>query len=79
MRARIRTNKFSQKDLQLKIFSSKENNFYTVHFLSKIMAHLVLIMFYFFSKFLVIFIHNKILFYMLSMHTLKNRVMLYFL
>ena len=47
MCARVGTYNFSRKDFKPKIFSSKENNFYTVHCLSKIMAYLVLMLHYF--------------------------------
>ena len=79
MRARNGTYNFSRKDLKLKIVSSKENNFYIVHCSSKTIAYLVLMLFYFLSKCLVIFIFNKLLFFMLSLHTLENQVMIYFL
>ena len=77
--ARVGTYNFSRKVLIPKIFSSKENNFYTAHCLSKIMAYLVLMLYYFLSICLVIFVFHKLLFFMLSLHTLKNQVMLYFL
>ena len=77
--ARVGTYNFSRKVLIPKIFSSKENNVYTVHCLSKIMAYLVLMLYYFLSICLVIFIFHKLLFFILSLHTLKNQVMLYFL
>ena len=48
MRARVGTYNFSRKVLKLKIFSSVENDFYTVHCLSKIMAYLVLMLYQFF-------------------------------
>ena len=63
MRARNGTYNFSRKDLKLKIVSSKENNFYIVHCSSKTIAYLVLMLFYFLSKCLVIFIFNKPLFF----------------
>ena len=49
-----------RKVLKPKIFSSKENNFYTVHCLSKIMAYLVLMLYYFLSICLVIFIFDAV-------------------
>ena len=78
MRSRVDTYNFSRKVLKPKSFSSEENNFYTMHCLSKIMAYLVLMLYYFLSICLVIFIFNQILFFMLSSHTMKNQ-MLYFL
>ena len=62
MRARLGTYNFKQKVLKPKIFRSKENNFYTVHCLSKIMAYLALMLYYFLSICLVILIFNKLLF-----------------
>ena len=62
MRARVGTYNFKQKVLKPKIFRSKENNFYTVHCLSKIMAYLALMLHYFLSICLVILIFNKLLF-----------------
>ena len=56
MRARVGTYNFSRKVLKLKIFSLGENNFHTVHCLSKIMAYLVLMLYYFLSICLVTFI-----------------------
>ena len=41
--------------------------------------NLVLMLYYFLSICLVIFIFHKLLFFMLSLHTLENQVMLYFL
>ena len=60
VRARVGTYDFSRKVLKPKIFSSKENNFYTVHCLSKIMAYLVLILYYFLSICLLIFIFDAV-------------------
>ena len=54
MRARVGTYNFSRKVLKPKIFSSGENNFYTVHFLSTIMTYLILMLYYFLSICLVI-------------------------
>ena len=51
----------SQKVLKPKIFSSEEIKFYTMHCVSKIMAYLVLILYYFLSICLVIFIFHKLL------------------
>ena len=79
IRARVGTYNFSQNVFRPKIFSSKESNFYTVPCLSKIMAYLVLILYYFLSICLVVFIFHNLLFFMLSLHTLENQVMLYFL
>ena len=62
MRARVCTYNFKRKVLKPKIFSSKENNFYAVHCLSKIMAYLVSMLYYFLSICLVIYIFNKLLF-----------------
>ena len=47
MRGRVGTYNFSRNVLKPKIFSSEENNFYTVHCLSVIMVCLVLMLFYF--------------------------------
>ena len=60
IRATVGTYNFSRKVLKPKIFSSKENNFYTVHCLSKIMAYLVLMLYYFLSICLVIFIFDDV-------------------
>ena len=46
-----------------KIFNSEENNFYTLHFFSKIRAYLVLMLYCFLSICLVIFIFRKRLFF----------------
>ena len=62
MRARVGTYNFRRKIVKIKIFISKENSFYTVHCLFKIMACLVLMLYYFLSIYLVIFIFNKLLF-----------------
>ena len=62
MHTRVGTYNFSPKVLKLKIFSSKENNFYSVHCLSKIMAYSVLMLHYFSSICLVTYIFNKLLF-----------------
>ena len=72
IRTRVGTYYLSRKVLKPKIFSSKESNFYTVHCLSKIMAYLVLMLYHFLSICLVIFIFHKLLFFMLSLHTLAN-------
>ena len=61
MRARVGTYNFSRKVLKPKIFSSEENKFYTVHCFSKIMAYLVLMLYYFLSICLVIFIFHRLL------------------
>ena len=61
MRARVGTYNFSRKVLKPKIFSSEENKFYTVQCFSKIMAYLVLMLHYFLSIYLVIFIFHKLL------------------
>ena len=58
MRARIGTYNFSRKVLRPKIFSPEENKFYTVHCFSGIMASLVLMLYYFLSICLVIFIFH---------------------
>ena len=79
MRERVGTYNFSRKVLKPKIFSSEENNFCIVHFLSKIITYLVLMLYYFLSLCLVLFILHKLLFCMLSLHPLENQVMLYFL
>ena len=79
MHARVETYNFSRKVLKPKIFSLGEIDFYTVHGLSKITAYLVLILYCFLSICLVIFIFYKLLFFMLSLHTLENQVMLHFL
>ena len=42
MRVRVGTHNLSRKVLKPKIFSSEENNFCIVHFLSKIITYLVL-------------------------------------
>ena len=63
MRSRVGTYNFSKKALKPKVFSSEENNFYTVHCLSKIMAYLVLMLYYFLSVCMVIFIFNQLLFF----------------
>ena len=60
MRARVGTYNFSRKVLKPKIFSSEENKFYTVHCFSKI---IVLMLYYFLSICLVIFIFRKLLFF----------------
>ena len=60
MRARVGTYNFSRKVLKPKIFSSKENNFYTVRCLSKIMAYLVLMLYYFLSICLLIFVFDAV-------------------
>ena len=79
MCARVGTYNSSRKVLKPKIFSLGENNFHTVHCLSKIMAYLVLMLYYFLYICLVIYVFYKLLFFMLSLHTLENQVMLYFL
>ena len=56
----------SRKVLKLKIFSSKENNFFIVHCLSKIMAYLVLMLYYFLSICLVIFIFDAVTAYIVK-------------
>ena len=61
MHAGVGTYNFSRKVLKPKIFWSKENNFYTVYCLSKITVYLVLMLYYFLSKCLVLFILNKLL------------------
>ena len=78
MRARVGTYNFSRKVLKPKIFSLGENNFHTAHCLSK-MAYLVLMLYYFLSVCLVIFIFYELLFFILPLHTLENQVMFYFL
>ena len=60
MRARNGTYNFSRKVLKPKSFSSKENNFYAVHCLSKIMVYLVLMLYYFLSICLVMFIFDAV-------------------
>ena len=60
MRRRVGTYNFSRKVLKPKIFSSKENDFYTVRCLSKIMAYLVFMLYYFLSICLVIFIFDAV-------------------
>ena len=73
MRSRVGTYNFSKKALKPKVFSSEENNFYTVHCLSKIMAYLVLMLYYFLSVCLVIFIFNQILlFYAVTTYNEKS-------
>ena len=62
MLARAGTYNFSRKTLKLKFFSSKENNFCTVHCLPKIMAYLVLMLHYFLPTCLVIYVSKKLLF-----------------
>ena len=81
MRARVGTYNFSQKVLKPKIFSLGKNDFHTVHCLSKIVAYLVLMLYYFLPICLVIFIliFSNFYFFMLFLHTLENQVMLYFL
>ena len=79
MHERVGTYNFSRKVLKPKLFSSEENNFCIVHFLSKIITYLVLMLYYFLSLCLVVFILHKLLFCMLSLHPLENQVMLYFL
>ena len=56
MRSRVVTNNFSRKILKLKIFKSKENVFWTVHCVSKIMVFLVLMLHYFLSTCLVLYV-----------------------
>ena len=73
MRARVGTYNFSRKVWKPKIFSSKDNNFHTVHRLSKIMAYLVLRLTYFLSICLIIFIFDAVTVY------IKNQVMPYLL
>ena len=68
MRSRVGTYNFSKKALKPKVFSSEENNFYTVHCLSKIMAYLVLMLYYFLSICLVIFTFNQILLFLCCHH-----------
>ena len=63
MRARVGTYNFSRKALKPKISSLGENNFHTVHCLSKTMAYLILMLYYFLSICLVIFIFYKLLFF----------------
>ena len=63
MHARVGAYNFSRKVLKLKIFSLKESNFYTVHCLSKVMAYLVLMLYYFLSICSVILIFHKLLFF----------------
>ena len=48
MRARVGTYKFSLKVLKPKILSLGEKNFHTVHCLSKTIAYLVWMLYYFF-------------------------------
>ena len=79
MCARVGTYNSSRKVLKPKIFSLGENNFHTVHCLSKIMAYLVLMLYYFLYICLVIYAFYKLLFFMLSLHTSETEVMLYFL
>ena len=61
MRARVGTYNFSRKVLKPKIFSLGENNFHTVHCLSK-MTYLVFMLYYFLSVCLVIFIFYKLIY-----------------
>ena len=78
MRSRVGTYNFSRKVLKPKIFSSEENNFYTVHCLSKIMAYLVLMLYHFLSICLVIFIFNQILFfYAVTTYNEKSNAVLF--
>ena len=63
MHARVGTYNFSRKVLKLKISSLGEHNFHTVHCLSKTMAYLILMLYYFLSICLVIFIFYKLLFF----------------
>ena len=60
MHSRVGTYNFSRNILKPKIFSSKENNFFTVLCLSKIMAYLVLRLYYLLSICLVIFIFDAV-------------------
>ena len=72
MHKRVGTYNFSRKVLKPKIFSSRENHFYTVHRLSKIMAYFLLLMLnYFLSACLVIFVFDAVTAYS------KNQVMPY--
>ena len=61
MHARVGNYNFSRKVLKPKIFSLGKYNFHTMHFLSKIMAYLVLMLNYFLCICLVIFIFYKLL------------------
>ena len=63
MRARVGTYNFSRKVLKPKISSLGENNFHTVHCLSKTMAYLILMLYNFLSICLVIFIFYKLQFF----------------
>ena len=80
MRARVGTYNFSRKVLKPKIFSSEENKFYTMHCFSKIMAYLVLVLYYFLSICLVIFIFHKFLsFYAITAYFGKSSNALHFI
>ena len=73
MRPRVNTYNFSRNVLKPKISSSKENSFYTVRCLSKFMAYLVSMLYYFLSISLVIFILHKLLsFYAVSAYIGKS-------
>ena len=80
MRARVGTYNINRKVLKPKIFSSEENKFYTVHCFSKIMACLVLMLYYFLSICLVIFIFHKLLsFYAVTAYFEKSSNALLFI
>ena len=79
MRERVGTYNFSRKVLKPKLFSSGENNFYTVHCLFKIKAYLVL-MFFFLSICLIIFIfHKRLFFYAVTAYIEKSSNALLFI
>ena len=62
IRARVGIYNVSRKSWKPKVFSLKENNFYTVHCLSTIIAYLVFLLHYFLSTCLVIYAFKKLLF-----------------